>query len=297
MLDILVVAPSTDQRTAIVDAVCELPGVLVGATAGDVHTARRLLSRHHYDIVIGTSSLTCGAIGSLVEAAHDLPGTNVIVQATESPLLPGLTDYWRDLGARHVVDTIAELTDCVAAYAQDGDRSRRLAAQLEATLAIQASGRSEQIGMSRLGVLLSGADRQARTPQVAALAPLVLDTLRAFRRSIPDDIEIFMDVPSDLPRVRCVSRELERILLHLLLAARDAIPLGGQIWLVAERDGPRHVRIELLESSGRARDQSISLDVIRALATKQQAEVHVVDHASGATSIQVVLPAVVPPPN
>jgi hypothetical protein len=106
-----------------------------------------------------------------------------------------------------------------------------------------------------------------------------------------------LEVARDLPRVRGVPRNIERMVLHMLLAACDALPLGGTVWLVVERESVRGVRIEVFDSGGARRDRTTSVEVLRTLAAGQLGDVRVVEHAGAASSLQVVVPAIVAAPN
>jgi signal transduction histidine kinase len=129
-----------------------------------------------------------------------------------------------------------------------------------------------------------------------AVGDVLRDALPRLRRLVHEEIELVLEVGFDVPRVRSTVNDIERIALHLLHDAATAIPLGGKIWFVVEREGHRHVRIEVLDSSGQSRAPGASIDSARMIVDRYCGALRVVD-LGNATSLQAVLPAFVAPAN
>ncbi|GAB1342078.1 PAS domain-containing hybrid sensor histidine kinase/response regulator [Gemmatimonas sp.] len=66
-----------------------------------------------------------------------------------------------------------------------------------------------------------------------ALADLVRDIERLLHDTLPRHIVLDVDVPLDLPPVRGDATQLHQVLLNLCVNARDAMPAGGQLRVVA----------------------------------------------------------------
>jgi signal transduction histidine kinase len=55
------------------------------------------------------------------------------------------------------------------------------------------------------------------------------------RRLIGENLQLTLELPSDLPMVRIDESEAQEIVLNLVLNARDAMPDGGKIWITARK--------------------------------------------------------------
>ncbi|HEY5951530.1 MAG TPA: ATP-binding protein [Kofleriaceae bacterium] len=299
MIKLLVVDEQEDRRAAVVDALCELPGVEVRATAASAAAALAILDHMPVDAVIAASGLAGASIVTLIDGARRRAQSNIIVAITQRPLLPGMVDYWRDLGARAVVENMADLVDHVCELAAESghhqERRRELAQNLETAVVVER--RAEVLSYASA----SGASGMVAQPlafasmpqQIVSVGAALRDALPRLSRVVHDEIELILEVVSGLPPVRCRVDDVERIALHMILDAARAIPLGGKIWLFVEREDHRHVRIEVLDSSGMSRTPSLGLDMIRAIASRYGGEVRFVELAGGAISLQVTLPAIV----
>jgi signal transduction histidine kinase len=215
-------------------------------------------------------------------------------------LLPGMKDYWRDLGARAFVDTLPELIMQVQTLAKNQLRTRdrrwQIAQKIEAALFAPEpdviASQSSADGTTTVAV-----DRRAkRSRPLVSIGDVLQEALPRLARVINDEIELVLESELDAPRVRCAAIDIERIALHLVQDAANAIPLGGKIWLFVERQGQRDVRIEVLDSSGNSRIAGPNVDSARLIVDRYFGALRIVD-LGGATSLQAVLPAVVDPAN
>jgi signal transduction histidine kinase len=79
--------------------------------------------------------------------------------------------------------------------------------------------------------LLTLGRRQVSKPQPVPIAALFERLQIAFRRILPDDVTLGVEVPKEDIVARLDPNDLERSLLNLVLNARDAMPSGGRISL------------------------------------------------------------------
>ncbi|MBS9760496.1 two-component system sensor histidine kinase NtrB [Pseudomonas mosselii] len=108
---------------------------------------------------------------------------------------------------------------------QDPARVRRLLEHI-----LDAGQRGTQLTQQ----LLSFA--RHRQLNVTSIAPAqVIDTTRGLaEHALPRDIELLLQVQSDLPLIEVDAGQLQMVLLNLVFNARDAIATTGQIHLTAE---------------------------------------------------------------
>jgi signal transduction histidine kinase len=228
MLQLLVVDELDDRRDATADALCELPGVEVSASAPDAERALEVLDHTQADVVVAASDMAGASIVTLIDSVRRSGTADIIVMVTNRVTLPGMREYWRDLGACAVVDTLPELV-----------------AQVQASVGTRATTSG------------GGAVSEERPPSGSAAIVAVDEVLRAalpqLARLVSDEIRLVLEVGSYVPHVRSSVTDIERIAVHLMRDAAAAIPLGGTIWFFVERDGARHVRIEVLDSGGHSR--------------------------------------------
>ncbi|WP_188312140.1 hybrid sensor histidine kinase/response regulator [Salinarimonas soli] len=81
--------------------------------------------------------------------------------------------------------------------------------------------------------LLVFSRRQALAPQVVSLPDALSGMSDMLRSSLRGDIELVVDAPEDLWRVRVDPGEFEIAVLNLAMNARDAMPRGGRIEISA----------------------------------------------------------------
>lgn len=297
MLKLLIVDAIDERRDEVIDAMCELPGIEVRGAVADVTTALSLIDRNRFDVVIGASDLPCATIVSLIDGARRRGVTDIMVLAARTPLLPGMVEYWRDLGAREVINSLAGLIACTNALAdvrqRERDQRHALGPQLAPPTRHSASGLSLLATTPRPAAIVGADPQPQRAPQNVSLAEVLREAIPQWGNLIPREIQLVLEATNDVPRVHCVARDIELLALHLVLDACTALPLGGTIWLCVEREGTGHVRIEVIDSSGRSRTPAMNTDIIDAIARRYAGEVHTVELGGGAVSRKVTLPAVV----
>jgi two-component system NtrC family sensor kinase len=87
--------------------------------------------------------------------------------------------------------------------------------------------------------LLVFSRRQALAPQVIELRSELSGMRDMLQSSLRGDIELHVDVPAGVWRVRVDPGELEIAMLNLAMNARDAMPKGGRIEIVARNQAGR----------------------------------------------------------
>lgn len=81
--------------------------------------------------------------------------------------------------------------------------------------------------------MLAFARRQELDPELASVAALVAGMTTLFDHTLGPSIVLDVDCPDSLPPVRVDVNQLEMALLNLVVNARDAMPRGGTIAIVA----------------------------------------------------------------
>lgn len=79
--------------------------------------------------------------------------------------------------------------------------------------------------------LLAFARGQSPTPQGADVGEVVQDASGFLRRTLPAGLRLELDVEPGAHPARCPPRDVEQVLLNLVVNARDAMPQGGTIWI------------------------------------------------------------------
>lgn len=77
--------------------------------------------------------------------------------------------------------------------------------------------------------LLAFSRRQVQVPSVFDPGPVLRQLVPMVRRLIPSGIELTIDVPEGLGRIRADRGQLEQVVVNLVTNARDALPNGGRI--------------------------------------------------------------------
>jgi PAS domain S-box-containing protein len=109
-----------------------------------------------------------------------------------------------------------------------------------------------------VGRLLSFARRQHLETRPVAVPELVRGMAELIERSLGPLIEVTLDLPPALPAARADPNQLELALLNLCVNARDAMPGGGRLRIVADAievgeasvspPPGRHVRLAVIDS-------------------------------------------------
>ncbi len=81
------------------------------------------------------------------------------------------------------------------------------------------------------GQLLAFSRRQVSQPRVLDLNTVLLQMQRMLRRLITEEIQLRVDVATDLRRVRADPGQWEQVIMNLVVNSRDAMPDGGTITL------------------------------------------------------------------
>lgn len=82
--------------------------------------------------------------------------------------------------------------------------------------------------------LLSFARRQPLQPEVISITRLIRDVSQLLRHGLGENVEVDLDLPDDLWRVKADPGKLENVLLNLAINSRDAMSNGGLIRIAAE---------------------------------------------------------------
>jgi CheY-like chemotaxis protein len=285
MLRMMVVDESHERRAALVDALCELPGVEVSAAAADVSSAVRHFERARFDAVVGACDLPGASAVTLIDAARRCGPQEIILWAERRMVLPEIAEYWRELGASEVIGTIPALVACARSLAE----RRRSGAPAMCE-------RAAPVSVARTCAIIGAALRPPRPAEPVSAAAALREAMLRWGGLIPPEVQLRLEVERDAPRVRCLERHIEAIALQLVLDACDAIPLGGHVWLCVERAPDGRLRITVLESSGRRRTSG-RLSLIRAIVRSYAGELREIELGSGAISVEVTLPAVATMPS
>ena len=89
------------------------------------------------------------------------------------------------------------------------------------TAAVKASSLTRQ--------LLAFSRKQVLQARVLDLNLLVTQAAELLHPSLGDDIKLYLDLDSNLGRVRADSAQLEQVIMNLVFNARDAMPSGGNL--------------------------------------------------------------------
>ena len=97
--------------------------------------------------------------------------------------------------------------------------------------------------------LLAVSRNQILHPTALDLNAMIIDLEKLLRRTIPENIELHLDLSSTLPAVRGDRGQLQQVLLNLAINGAEAMPRGGQLVLVTAN----------LEVGGSATDENAAL--------------------------------------
>lgn len=120
-------------------------------------------------------------------------------------------------------------------------------------VALQAARRAAEVTRR----LLTFARREPGEPAVIEPCKLVEDLARMLPSLLGEDIELHLDLDRDAGCVRIDPTQLEQVLINLIVNARDAMPVGGSLYLRVRRyEAGAAVEIEV-EDSGIGMDEEI----------------------------------------
>ena len=131
------------------------------------------------------------------------------------------------------------------------------------------------------------------------LAALVESVVARRAHTVPPQIQLVVDVASNLAQVHGVRTELEQLVTSLIELWLSAVPGTQTVALVVDRsDDGDGIRLELLDGGTRtlARpfpprlDKGDSLRVVLAVVGNHDATLRVTTSAAGATRLQIVFP-------
>jgi PAS domain S-box-containing protein len=120
----------------------------------------------------------------------------------------------------NVLTAIVGHADLLSVEADEGSRERWHATEISRNAA-RASRLTRQ--------LLAFSRKQPSEPQVVDLNRLVRDMEEMFRRVMPENIDLQLDLTTDLGYTEIDPSQLEQIVMNLVLNARDAMPHGGEL--------------------------------------------------------------------
>lgn len=149
---------------------------------------------------------------------------------SESPATDGLS------GAAGVVHDLGNLIQIAASAVNMISRSSRACpdAALEPVLARARTALERASALVRQTNVRTEPAFAVRAAQELQSVTSCVDEIRSLITSICEpDISLSIEVPADLPPVRCNRIELQSAVLNLVTNARDAMPGGGSIAIVA----------------------------------------------------------------
>jgi PAS domain S-box-containing protein len=175
------------------------------AVNGIVYTLRDVTAQHQLQLRLQQAE-RLEAVGQLAGGiAHDFNNILLVIRGYSSVLRSALDDP----------QLIADVDEIASA----ADRAAELTRQL--------------LAFSR---------RQVMQPELVDVAEVVRGMEKLLQRSIREDVEMSLDVPTTPLRVLADAGQMEQVLLNLVVNARDAMPNGGSLVLRAG-----HGRVEASE--------------------------------------------------
>jgi len=125
----------------------------------------------------------------------------------------------------NLLTAISGFTEVTLQTLDDDDR-RREDLQEVAKAARRAAALTRQ--------LLAVSRRQILQPTVLDVNEMVIDVQKLLRRTIPENIDLQLELGSVLDRVQADRGQLEQVVLNLAINASDAMPQGGRLRLVTD---------------------------------------------------------------
>jgi len=98
---------------------------------------------------------------------------------------------------------------------------------------LEAIRRNSDLGAKIAGQLLAFSRRQIIKPQVINLSSVLLEMDKMLRSLIGENIELQIQPSEHLGRIRVDRSQIEQVLVNLVVNARDAMPHGGKLTIIA----------------------------------------------------------------
>lgn len=305
MNKILVLESSAERRAAMVDALCELPGVEVRAQAADVRGALRAFVAERADVIVAGSSDVTDVV-ELLAVVRECRIEDVVIHAPHAE--EAASKLWLACGASHVVvGPLSELARTVAQVARERATATPLATTRIPVHADEHGAAGAQIDQAALALRMVAKAHDYPPTEIVDLAELLRDAFSVYRRVIPDEVDVIVESASDTPPVRCVPKDMERLALRVVLAACEAMPWGGKVWLIVEPEGESRVRLEVLDTGSGVRPPThdgvrvatsrrdpgvrARLQEIEALVHRQHGSLLVDRGGDGRHRLEIMLPA------
>ncbi len=109
----------------------------------------------------------------------------------------------------------------------------------EVEVELDDAGRACRRAAELVEQLLAFSRRQILLPQVVELGDVVKESRRLLRRALPETVELVVEGLDTRAPIRVDAGKVEQALLNLAINARDAMPSGGVLRLVLEREDVR----------------------------------------------------------
>lgn len=162
-------------------------------------------------------------------------------------------------------------------------------------------------GLTRQLLLFSR--KEVARLELLDLGAVVNDASKLLQRLVRENIHLSVDVAEEILTVRADRGQLEQALMNLVVNARDAMPDGGTLRIVAAADGPDHCSLVVEDSGhgipeeirerifepffttkGKDKGTGLGLSVVHGIVTEHQGNVIVEDRPSGGTRFVLSFP-------
>ncbi|MEZ4387311.1 MAG: response regulator [Candidatus Krumholzibacteriia bacterium] len=177
----------------------------------------------------------------------------VLLTAIPGPEGPRLYTVWRDISERKQLEADlrhAQKMDAVGrlagGVAHDFNNllvsilghseliESALAADSELCLYAQEIRRAGERAADLVSQLLAFSRKQVLRPAVVDVGPLLANLVRMLGRLLDENINLVTELPADELLVRADPAQLEQVVINLVTNARDAMPRGGRLTLLAD---------------------------------------------------------------
>lgn len=290
----------------------EVTDAAEGMAAGDY--SRRVHARRHDEL--GRLATAFNAMAAQVEGGHHALEERVAARTRElTTALQQLRDAQEELVRKEKLALIGQLAGSVGHELRNplGVMTNAVhylglvLTDAPPTVAEYLGILRTQIGLAEriVGDLLDSARVKPPQREPVAVHPLLVEQLD--RASVPDDIQVALDIAPDLPHA-CVDRvQIGQVLLNLVTNALQAMAGGGTLTLRAHPDGPERVRVEVIDTGGgiapehlekifeplfttKARGIGLGLSVARTLVDVNGGELTVASRPGAGATFTLLLP-------